>query len=170
MHAAATAQGGGDRTGGTAGLHSTAVIALPLATAALVVYGLSTSTGTVTFSSLVQSRVPEDLRGRAFAGFDVLWQTGRMISLLGGGLPADAVGIQTVYLLGGLLLLAAAGAGVLGSRSATRSPRRPHLPARRPRRTPPEQSAMARAPGTRHSRIRQGTSPPGKERWRAGWG
>ncbi|MDQ3431871.1 MAG: MFS transporter [Actinomycetota bacterium] len=97
-----------------------AVTALPLAAAALVVYGLSTSTGSVTFSSLVQSRVPEDLRGRAFAGFDVLWQTGRMISLLGGGLLADAVGIQAVYLLGGLLLLAAAGVGVLGSRSAAR--------------------------------------------------
>jgi len=97
-----------------------AVTALPLAAAALVVYGLSTSTGSVTFSSLVQSRVPEDLRGRAFAGFDVLWQTGRMISLLGGGLLADAVGIQAAYLLGGLLLLAAAGVGVLGSRSAAR--------------------------------------------------
>ncbi len=97
-----------------------AVTALPLAAAALVVYGLSTSTGAVTFSSLVQSRVPEHLRGRAFAGFDVLWQTGRMISLLGGGLLADAVGIQAVYLLGGLLLLAAAGVGALGSRSAAR--------------------------------------------------
>lgn len=87
------------------------VTALPLAAAALVVYGLSTSTGSVTFSSLVQSRVPEDLRGRAFAGFDVLWQSGRMLSLLGGGLLADAVGIRAVYLLGGLLLLAAAAVG-----------------------------------------------------------
>jgi predicted MFS family arabinose efflux permease len=96
-----------------------AATALPMAAAALVVYGLSTSTGAVTFSSLIQSRVPEDLRGRAFAGFDVLWQTGRMISLLGGGLVADAVGIQAVYLLGGLLLLAAAAVGALEARSAT---------------------------------------------------
>ena len=88
-----------------------AVTALPLAAAALVVYGLSTSTGNVTFSSLVQSRVPEHLRGRAFAGFDVLWQTGRMLSLLGGGLLADRLGIRAVYLLGGLLLLAAAAVG-----------------------------------------------------------
>jgi len=76
----------------------------PLATAAaLVVYGLSTSTGSVCFSSLVQSRVPEHLRGRAFAGFDVVWQTGRMLSLLGGGLLADTNGIHAVYLVGGLL-------------------------------------------------------------------
>jgi len=92
------------------------VTALPLAAGALLFYGLSTSTGNVTFSSLLQSRVPEDLRGRAFAGFDVLWQTGRLLSLLGGGLLADAVGIRAVYLLGGLLLLAAAAVGALGAR------------------------------------------------------
>ena len=93
-----------------------AVTALPLAAAALVAYGLSTSTGNVTFSSLVQSRVPDELRGRAFAGFDVLWQTGRMLSLLGGGLLADMVGIRAVYLLGGLLLLAAAAVGGAAAR------------------------------------------------------
>jgi len=43
---------------------------------------------------------------------DVLWQTGRLISLLGGGLLADTVGIRAVYVLGGLLLLAAAAVGV----------------------------------------------------------
>ena len=93
------------------------VTSVPLAAAMLIVYGLSTSTGSVTFSSLVQSRVPEELRGRAFAGFDVLWQSGRMLSLIGGGLLADAVGIQAVYLFGGLLLLAAAAVGACGSRS-----------------------------------------------------
>ena len=92
------------------------VTAVPLAAGALLFYGLSTSTGNVAFSSLLQSRVPEDLRGRAFAGFDVLWQTGRLLSLLGGGLLADAVGIRAVYLLGGLLLLAAAAVGALGAR------------------------------------------------------
>lgn len=85
--------------------------AVPLAIGALLLYGLSTSTGNVTFASLLQSGVPDELRGRAFAGFDVLWQTGRLVSLLGGGLLADAVGIRAVYLLGGLLLLAAAAAG-----------------------------------------------------------
>jgi MFS family permease len=84
---------------------------LPLAAGALVLYGLSTSTGNVTFSSLIQFLVPEDLRGRAFAGFDMLWQTGRLLSLLGGGLLADTLGIQAVYLLGGLLLLTAAAVG-----------------------------------------------------------
>lgn len=94
------------------------VTALPLAAAALVLYGLSTSTGGVTFSSLVQSRVPDELRGRAFAGFDVLWQTGRLLSLLGGGLLADAAGIRAVYLLGGLLLLSASAAGASAVRAS----------------------------------------------------
>ncbi len=94
------------------------VTALPLAAAALVVYGLSTSTGNVTFTSLVQSRVPDQLRGRAFAGFDMLWQTGRMLSLLGGGLLADLAGIRAVYVVGGLLLLGAAAVGAAGARAA----------------------------------------------------
>jgi len=87
------------------------VTALPLAAIALVFYGLSTSAGNVTFSSLIQSRVPEDLRGRAFSGFDVIWQTGRLISLLAGGLLVDLAGVQLVYLLGGALLLTAAAVG-----------------------------------------------------------
>jgi len=94
------------------------VTAVPFAAGALLFYGLSTSTGNVTFSSLLQSRVPDELRGRAFAGFDVLWQTGRLLSLLGGGLLADAVGVRAVYLLGGVLLLAAAAVGAAGSRAA----------------------------------------------------
>ena len=96
------------------------VTTVPLAAGALLFYGLSTSTGNVTFSSLVQSRVPEDLRGRAFAGFDLLWQTGRLLSLLGGGLLADAVGIQAVYVLGGVLLLGAAAVGAIGARASDR--------------------------------------------------
>ena len=67
-------------------------------------------------SSLLQSRVPNALRGRAFAGFDVLWQTGRLLSLFGGGLLADAVGIRAVYLLGAPLLLAAVGVGASAAR------------------------------------------------------
>jgi MFS family permease len=96
------------------------VTAVPLAAGALLFYGLSTSTGNVTFSSLLQSRVPDDLRGRAFSGFDVLWQTGRLLSLLGGGVLADAFGVRAVYLLGGLLLLAAAAVGGQGVRQQSK--------------------------------------------------
>lgn len=95
-------------------------VSLPVAAVALLLYGLSTSVGAVTFTSLVQSRVPDELRGRAFAGFDVLWQSGRLVSLLAGGVLADAFGIQVVYLLGGLLLLGAATVGTLATAGASR--------------------------------------------------
>jgi len=84
------------------------VRSLTAALGALVAYGLGTSTGSVTFNSLVQSAVPQDFRGRVFATFDLLWQLGRLASLAAGGLVADALGVGAVYYLGGVLLLLAA--------------------------------------------------------------
>lgn len=77
----------------------------------LVAYGMSTSTGMIAYQSTLQSEVPERVRGRAFALFDVVWNAARLVSLGVGGLLADAVGIRAVYLIGGLLLLAAAAIG-----------------------------------------------------------
>ncbi len=94
------------------------VTGLVAAMAALVVYGLGTSTGAVTFNSLLRAETPEQLRGRIFAGFDLLWQTGRLLSLLAGGLLADTAGTRAVYYLGAALLLAAAAAGWVGLRSS----------------------------------------------------
>ncbi|MFP5283250.1 MAG: MFS transporter [Actinomycetes bacterium] len=97
------------------------VTGLAAALAALVAYGLGTSTGAVTFNSLLQADTPEHLRGRVFAAFDMLWQTGRLLSLILGGLLADTLGIRAVYYLGAALLLAATWAGWLGLRSTTTS-------------------------------------------------
>ncbi|CAN5338420.1 MFS transporter [soil metagenome] len=91
--------------------------ALPLALVALVVYGLGTSSGAVTFNSLLQAHTPENARGRIFASFDLCWQLGRLVSLLVGGLLAAAVGIQAVYVLGAALLFLAAAIGWTGIRS-----------------------------------------------------
>lgn len=93
--------------------------AVPVATAALVMYGVGTSTGAVTFNSMLQAETPEHVRGRVFASMDVLWQGGRLLSLGIGGILADAYGIQSVYYLGGALLLAAATAGLLAIRPST---------------------------------------------------
>jgi hypothetical protein len=84
---------------------------LPVGMAALGLYGVGTSTGMVTYNSLLQAEVPALSRGRAFAGLDMIWQTGRLISLGLGGPTADALSIQAVYLIGGTLLLFA---GTLG--------------------------------------------------------
>jgi predicted MFS family arabinose efflux permease len=92
---------------------------LPVAVAVLALYGIGTSTGAVTFNTLLQVRAPQQARGRVFAAMDVLWQTGRLLSLAIGAALADTVGITAVYLLGGTLLLLAAVVGVASSREAT---------------------------------------------------
>lgn len=85
-----------------------------LAGGGLVLYGMSTSTGMVAFQTTLQTSVAPELRGRAFALYDVIWNAARVLSLGAGGLLADAVGIRAVYVLGGVLLLGAAGVGLSG--------------------------------------------------------
>jgi MFS family permease len=94
------------------------VTGLVSAMTALVAYGIGTSTGAVTFNSLLQGETPAQVRGRVFAGFDMLWQAGRLLSLLAGGLLADTIGIRAVYYLAAALLLAAAATGWAGLRSS----------------------------------------------------
>ncbi|WP_296369287.1 MFS transporter [Pseudonocardia sp.] len=91
--------------------------ALPVALVGLAAYGLGTSSGAVTFNSLLQAHTPEHARGRIFASFDLLWQLGRLISLLIGGAVAATLGVQAVYYLGAVLLLLAASIGWTGTRA-----------------------------------------------------
>jgi predicted MFS family arabinose efflux permease len=88
---------------------SSPVVALP----ALALYGVGTSTGMVAYQSTLQREVPSELRGRAFALYDVLWNGARLVSLGLGGLLADTIGLRAVYLVGGLLLLAAFAVGAV---------------------------------------------------------
>ncbi len=97
---------------GTVDLILATFTALPAALATLALYGLGTSTGNVSFSSLIQSRVSSQMRGRVFSAFDVIWQSMRLVSLLIGGVLADAIGIRAVFYTGGALLIAAALTGV----------------------------------------------------------
>ena len=98
------------------------VTALPGAVAALGVYGVGTSVGNVTFNSTLQSHVPEQMRGRVFAAFDLIWQAMRLASLLLGGLLADTLGIRAVFYIGGILLLTAALAGAMTAGPSRRPP------------------------------------------------
>ena len=55
-----------------------ATVANPIvAGSALVVYGMSTSTGMVAYPSTLQSAVTPDTRGRAFAFFGIVWNSKR---------------------------------------------------------------------------------------------
>jgi MFS family permease len=61
-----------------------------VAVVALSAYGVGTSTGMVTYNSLLQSTVPDRFRGRIFAFYDVVWQAARLVSIGVGGAAADA--------------------------------------------------------------------------------
>jgi len=93
---------------------------LPVALGALTAYGVGTSTGMVAYSALLQAEVAAEARGRVFAGFDLLWQAGRLASLALGGIAADTLGVQAVYRLGGALLLLAGTVGLAGLPHAVR--------------------------------------------------
>ncbi len=69
---------------------------------------------------MLQTGVPDRIRGRVFAFYDVVWQTARLASIGLGAVLADAYGITVVYVTGGALLLTA---GVLGVSLAGRPPR-----------------------------------------------
>jgi predicted MFS family arabinose efflux permease len=95
---------------------------LPAAMAALALYGVGTSTGMVTCNSLLQAHVRDQMRGCAIAAYDMIWQTGRLASLALGGIAAGTLGIQAVYLLGGLLFLVAGSIGLAGLRPIKETP------------------------------------------------
>ena len=92
------------------------VVGLPWALAILFVYGLNTSTGVVAFHSILQTVIPNRVRGRVFTLLDVTWAAMQLLSLGLGGLLADRLGITAVYLIGGALLILAGalGLGLLG--------------------------------------------------------
>ncbi len=78
---------------------------------ALTAYGIGTSTGNITHNTALQTTVPDHLRGRVFAFYNIVWQSARLASIAIGGLAADRIGIRSIYIYGGLLLLAAAALG-----------------------------------------------------------
>ena len=92
------------------------VVGLPWALVILFIYGLNTSTGMVASSTILQTVIPDRMRGRVFTLLDVTWAAMRLLSLGLGGLLADRLGISAVYLIGGALLTLAGalGLGLLG--------------------------------------------------------
>lgn len=84
------------------------------AAAVLALYGVNTSSGMVSFQRLVQEGVEPEIRGRAFALLDAVWQSGRLVSIAAGGFAAAAFGVRPLYALGGALLVVAALVGAAG--------------------------------------------------------
>jgi MFS family permease len=92
------------------------VVGLPWALVILFVYGLNTSTGVVASISILQTVIPDRVRGRVFTLLDMTWAAMRLLSPGLGGLLADRIGISAVYVIGGSLLALSGllGLGLLG--------------------------------------------------------
>lgn len=86
---------------------------LPIALVILVTYGISTSTGAVTYNTVLQRRIPDAMRGRVFATLDVVWAAGEIASIGVAGYLSDRIGIAAIYIGGGVILALAGSMGVL---------------------------------------------------------
>ncbi len=98
---------------GTGDILIALITPLPVALFILFVYGLNTSIGMVVYNSLLQSEVEEEVRGRVYTLFDMVWNSMRLLSLALGGLLVDLWGVRVVFYTGGGLLVVAGVSGLL---------------------------------------------------------
>jgi MFS family permease len=75
---------------------------LPVALGAVVVAGAGNGVQTVALRSLVRSRIPDRLRGRAFASASALVTAANLAGTSGGGVLVNAVGPQATIQLAGI--------------------------------------------------------------------
>jgi MFS family permease len=72
--------------------------------------------------TLVHTRVPDELRGRAWAAYSAARNGAELVALVGGGLLVSAVGARWTLLLAGALPIAAATAALVRAGSPKRVP------------------------------------------------
>jgi MFS family permease len=88
-------------------------LVLPLAFGAYLVGGVGHGTKNVVVRTLVHTRVPDELRGRAWAAYSAARNGAELVALVGGGLLVSAVGARWTLLLAGALPIAAATAALV---------------------------------------------------------
>lgn len=116
-----------------------------VAMGALGVYGVGTSTGMVTYNSVLQSTLPDRIRGRIFAFYDVVWQGSRLVSIAGGGILATPSASGRCTCWAGCCSSPPGAWGWLGC-AVRISPRQPMTP------VPPLEQARSRGPGRNRNR------------------
>jgi hypothetical protein len=97
-------------------------LVLPLAFGAYLVGGVGHGTKNVLVRTLVHTRVPDELRGRAWAAYSAARNGAELVALVGGGLLVSAVGARWTLLLAGALPIAAATAALVRAGSPKRVP------------------------------------------------
>jgi MFS family permease len=97
-------------------------LVLPFALAAYLIGGVGHGTKNVVVRTLIHARVPDELRGRAWAAYSAGRNGAELVALISGGLLVAALGARwTLLLAGALPVLAAAYAALRRARPAASS-------------------------------------------------
>jgi MFS family permease len=102
-------------------------LVLPFALAAYLVGGVGHGTKNVVVRTLIHTRVPDELRGRAWAAYSAGRNAAELVALVGGGLLVAAIGARWTLLLAGALPVVAAAAALVRRRGAAPLPPRSAL-------------------------------------------
>jgi MFS family permease len=95
-------------------------LVLPLALGAYLAGGIGHGTKNVVVRTLIHTRVPDELRGRAWAAYSAGRNAAELIALVGGGLLVAAVGARWTLLAAGALPIVAAAAALARAQAARR--------------------------------------------------
>jgi hypothetical protein len=97
---------------------------LPLALVGYAIGGVGHGVKNTLLRTLNQRRVPDRVRGRAFAAYNAARNTAEVAALAAGGLLVTAIGARAGLALAGLGPIVAATAGLVVLRRGSRAPAR----------------------------------------------
>jgi MFS family permease len=95
-------------------------LVLPLALGAYLAGGVGHGTKNVVVRTLIHARVPDELRGRAWAAYSAGRNAAELVALVGGGLLVSAVGARWTLLAAGALPIVAAAVALARAQAARR--------------------------------------------------
>jgi hypothetical protein len=95
-------------------------LVLPFALAAYLVGGVGHGAKNVVVRTLIHTRVPDELRGRAWAAYSAGRNGAEMVALVGGGLLVAAVGARWTLLAAGAIPVLAAVVALARAQAARR--------------------------------------------------
>jgi hypothetical protein len=99
-------------------------LVLPFALGAYLAGGIGHGTKNVVVRTLIHARVPDELRGRAWAAYSAGRNAAELVALVGGGLLVSAIGARWTLLAAGALPLAAAAIALARGRGRALTSRR----------------------------------------------
>ena len=120
----ATAALGGDGAAGRRAGAAHAVARAPFALGAYLAGGVGHGTKNVLVRTLIHARVPDELRGRAWAAYSAGRNGAELVALVGGGLLVSAIGARWTLLAAGALPVAAAAIALARGRGRALTARR----------------------------------------------